>query len=167
MFVVHTILFLYIFVSDKVILSIWFHAFLQSKQRYQLYGIAHYTYCTDIAHLTHIYQILKILIVGTVRTVSTKCLFVPFHLCPSNIKGLHLVHCVHGSAFSNISCLTFVCYCLPSLVLFVTFNSKESKFALTPKDIILHIKWLSNFHDNSHGELMLQITDFETFHSFY
>ena len=77
------------------------------------------------------------------------------------------MHCVHGSTFSNISCLTFVRYCLPSLVLFVTFNSKESKFAPTPnlhytcdlnvfvlfeaimlyfanviicKDIILHIK---------------------------
>ena len=66
------------------------------------------------------------------------------------MKGLHLVYCVHGSAFSNISCLTFVRYCLPCLVLFVIFNSKESKFAeaimlyfanvIICKDTILHIK---------------------------
>ena len=89
------------------------------------------TYCTDIAFNTYISN-FKILIVGTFRTVSSKRLFVPFHLGPSNIKGIHIVQCVHGSALSNINCLTFVCYCLPSFVLFVTFNSKESKFALTP-----------------------------------
>ena len=85
-------------------------------------------HCTFNTHISNFEK----LIVGTVGTVSSKRLFVPFHLCPSNIKGLHLVHCLHGSAFSNISCLTFVHYCLPFIVLFVTFNSKESKFAPTP-----------------------------------
>ena len=142
MFVVHTIVFLYIFVSDLVILFTWFHAFLQSKEWHQLYGIVHshithklHWHCTFNTHISN----LEILIVGTVRAVSSKCLIiVPFHLCPSNIKGLHLVHCVHGSAFSNISYLMFVRYCLPSLVLFVTFNSKQSKFAPTPN---LHYLW--------------------------
>ena len=81
------------------------------------------------------------------------------------------MHCVHGSAFSNIGCLTFVHYCLPFLVLFVTFNSKERKFAPTPnlnvlvlfeaimlyfanviicKDILLHIKLLLNFIMTTH-----------------
>ena len=140
MFVVHTILFLYIFISDLVILSTWFHAFLQSKEWHQLNGIAH-SHITHILHRhctfnTHISN-FEILNVGTVRFLAS------FYHCSisfvlSNIKGLHLVYCVHGSAFNNISCLTFVYYCLPSLVLFVTFNSKESKFALTPN---LHYLW--------------------------
>ena len=90
-------------------------------------------YCTDIAHLTHIYiSNFEILIVGKLGQFLASVYHCSISFVPSNIKGLHLVYCVHDSAFSNISCLTFVRYCLPSLVLFVTFNTKENKFAPTP-----------------------------------
>ena len=62
MFEVDTILFLYIFVSDLVILSI--DSMLSSKVKngissMELHICTLHIYFTGITHLTHIYQILK------------------------------------------------------------------------------------------------------------
>ena len=74
-----------------------------------------------------------------------------------------------SSKQSNLLLLPIYITCRCDLNAFVSFVAIMLYFAnvIICKDIILHIKWLSNFHDNSHGELMLQIMDFETFHTFY
>ena len=135
------ILFLYIFISDLVFCLL--DSMLSSKVKngiscMELHIRTLHLYCTDIEHLTHIYQILKYKLLVQLGQFLASVYHCSISFVPSNIKGLHLVYCVYGSAFSNISCLTFVRYCLPSLVLFVTFNSKESKFAHTPN---LHYLW--------------------------
>ena len=70
---------------------------------------------------------------------------------------------------STANLLLLPIYITCDLNVFVLFEAIMLYFAtvITRKDIILHIKGLSNFHYKSHGELMLQITDFETFHTFY
>ena len=129
-------------------------------------------HCTFNTHISN----FEILIVGTVGTVSSKRLFVPFHLCPSNIKGLHLVHCVHGSDFVtsvawHLSIIAYpsLCYLWLSIVkkanllllpiyitcdfnVFVLFEAIMLYFAnvIICKDILLHIKLLLNFIMTTH-----------------